>query len=277
MSEFQKDLTPDEKAKLYSKYFYRKPVQPAPERLAAMAVSIDPDKALPLERINDLLNPGYHEVEAGWCILPNGAGYIANRVPMPGVTVEMVNWWYAWHGLEDLRYKLWSPAEHFAISMSEQDRKKVLDPNRTLTQKFQGITHHVIEDVGDGPANITINFLTPEDAGFDMSRFTPPAVATLVAANVTLAPIAAAKEAPGPGMPIFMMHFIREIPGGIEYRSRFWMGYQVLDRKPRLLLPKGVSVPEWAPRGGARHNVHEYANLSVLLPEIYREQNGIIL
>lgn len=276
MSKFKKDLTPEEKAKPYSKYFYRKPVHPAPEKLAAMAVPIDPAKALPIEKINDLLDPGYHEVEAGWCVLPNGAGYIANLVPMPGVTVDMINWWFAWHGLEDLRYKLWSPEDHFAISMSEQDRKKVLDPRRTLTQKFQGLTHHVIEDVGDGPANITLSFLTPEDASFDMSRFKPPAVATLVAANITLTPIATEEEAHGPGMPIFMLHFIREIPRGIEYRSRFWMGYQVIDRKPQLLLPKGERVPEWAPRGGAQHNVHEYANLSAILPEIYKDQKGAI-
>jgi hypothetical protein len=98
--KFKKDLTPEEKAKPYSKYFYRKAAAPAPERIAAMDQPIDPSKALPIERISDLLNPGYGEVEAGWCVLPNGAGYVANHIPMPGVTVDMVTWWYAWHGLE---------------------------------------------------------------------------------------------------------------------------------------------------------------------------------
>ena len=186
---------------------------PAPERIAAMDQPIDPSKALPIERISDLLNPGYGEVEAGWCVLPNGAGYVANHIPMPGVTVDMVNWWYAWHGLEDLRYKLWWPQDHFAISMSDEDRQKVLDPKRPMTLKFQGLTHHVIEDVGGGTANIAIRFLTPEEVGFDISRFKSPAVGTLVAANVTVSPMEATQEKRSHGMPVFMMHFIREIPG----------------------------------------------------------------
>jgi hypothetical protein len=37
MSDVTKqDLTPEEKAKSYSKYFYRQPTPPAPERVAAM-------------------------------------------------------------------------------------------------------------------------------------------------------------------------------------------------------------------------------------------------
>ncbi|WP_246615422.1 DAPG hydrolase family protein [Clostridium thailandense] len=30
-----------------------------------------------LENINDLLNDGYGEVETGYCVLPNGSGYVA--------------------------------------------------------------------------------------------------------------------------------------------------------------------------------------------------------
>ena len=95
MDDLKKDLTAEEKARSYSKYFYRKVVPPLPEKLAAMDRPMDSTQALPIERINDLLNPGYHEIESGWCILPNGAGYIANHTLMPGVTVEMVNWWMA--------------------------------------------------------------------------------------------------------------------------------------------------------------------------------------
>jgi hypothetical protein len=274
MSEFKKDLTPDEKTKPYSKYFYQNPSPPAPERIAAMDRPIDPSKALSIEKINDLLDPGYHDVEAGWCVLPNGAGYIANRVPMPGVTVEMVNWWFAWHGLEDLRYKLWWPEGHFSVSISDEDRKKVLDPKRPMTLKFQGLTHHVVEDVGGGPAKIAIRFLTPEDAGFDMSRFKPPAVGTLVAANIEMGPLQPAADAKRASL--FMLHFIREIAGGIEFRSRFWMGYHIVDKQPKCFIPEGSRIEEYIPHGGALHNVYEYANLAFILPQIYKEQNGTI-
>ena len=58
---------------------------------------MDPAKALPYERINDLLDPGYHEVETGYCILENGAGYVAVNNVFPGCTVDMMKWWFAWH------------------------------------------------------------------------------------------------------------------------------------------------------------------------------------
>ncbi len=278
MSDVKKaDLSPEEKKKPYSKYFYRQPTPPAPERVSAMNRPIDPSKALPIERINDLLNPGYFEVESGWCVLPNGAGYIANLTPMPGVTVEMVNWWFAWHSFEDLRYKIWWPDGHFAVSISERDRAKVMDPARSLTQKFQGLTHFVIENIG-GPCaeKIAITFRTPEEIGFDMGRFKSPNVGTVVGANGTSLMLAPPPEVPNFKAPAFMCHFIREIPGGIEFRTRFWMGYHIVNKKPHLLLPAGVKIPDFVPAGLARHNVYEYANLASFLPQIYEEQKGAV-
>ena len=273
----REELTPEEKAKPYSKYFYRKPAPPAPEKLAVMDKPIDPSKALPIERINDLLNPGYFEVEAGWCVLPNGAGYVANHTSMPGVTVDMINWWFAWHSLEDLRYKIWWPDGHFGISLSDKDRAKVLDPSRPMPMRFQGVTHFVIENVG-GPSaeKIAISFMTPEDVGFDMSRFKSPNVGTIAAANGASLMLDPPPGVPNFKSPAFMCHFIREISGGIELRTRFWMGYHILNKKPYLLLPADVRLPEMVPAGLARHNVYEYANLASFLPEIYREQRGVV-
>jgi hypothetical protein len=71
--------------------------------------------------------------------------------------------------------------------------------------------------------------------------------------------------------PAIMCHFIRDIDGGIEFRSRFWMGYKLIDRKPILAIPPGESVPVDAVYGLANHNVHEYCNLKSLLPEIWAE------
>lgn len=277
MSIELKELTPEEKAKSYSKYYYLEPAKPEPVMYALIQAGkpMDSDKALPIENLNDLLNPGYMEVETGYCVLPNGAGYVAVNTKMPGVSVDMINWWYAWHGLEDLRYKIWWPQGHFGIAISEEDRRTVLDPNTPMTLKFQGITHHVIEDVGGGAENIAISFLTPENFGFDIKRFKSPNAGTLVAANGLSVRTDAPPDAPK--IPAAMCHFIREIEGGIEYRSRFWLGYQIVDKKPKLLLPPGVRVPEIAPFGLAYHNIHEYANLRALLPKLYAEQKGELL
>lgn len=269
-----RDLTPEEKAKPYAKYFYAPPAPPDPGLLENMKAPIDAAKALPIERINDLLNPGYMEVETGYCVMPDGSAYVAAHTKMPGVTVDMIHWWFAWHSLEDLRYKIWWPKGHYAISISEEARQKVLNPNLPLTQKFQGITHHVVEDVGAGPEDIYISFLSPEEMGFDMGRFVAPNVATVIGANGLSAPVGSPPDAPK--APAVMCHFVREIPGGVEFRTRFWLGYHIIDRRPRLLLPPGVKLPEMIPKGLGVHCLLEYANLRAILPKLYEEQRGVI-
>ena len=121
-----RQLTPEERAKPYAKYYDAPLAEFDSDLLAQLRpdAPIDPALALAPERINDLLDPGYHEVETGWCVLDNGAGYVAVNMKMPGVTVEMVDWWYAWHGLEDLRYMLWFlPATWASVSTTRPGRR----------------------------------------------------------------------------------------------------------------------------------------------------------
>ena len=275
VTRLKNELTEQEKLKPYAKYFYREPAAPDAALLVKLEKPINQEQALLPENTNDLLQPGYMEVEAGWCILPNGAGFAANLTQMPGVTVEMINWWFAWHALEDLRYKIWWPAGHYSAAVSPEDRTKILDAKRPLTEKFQGLTHHVVEDVGAGKEDIFINFLTPEDMGFEMRRFKAPHAGTLVAANGVSSPLGAPVGTLK--APAIMCHFVREIAGGVELRTRFWMGYHMVDKKPKLLLLPGVIIPEIAPKSLAIHNVLEYTNLASFLPELYAEQRGIIV
>jgi hypothetical protein len=71
-----------------------------------------------------------------------------------------------------------------------------------------------------------------------------------------------------------MCHFVRTTDDGVEFRSRFWLGRQLVDGQPRTRLPPFVKVPAAAARGLARHNVLEYANLASFLPALYREMNA---
>jgi len=70
-----------------------------------------------------------------------------------------------------------------------------------------------------------------------------------------------------------MLHFVRETEDGVELRTRFWLGYHILDKKPYYCFPKGVVIPAIAAKGLAIHNVLEYSNLRSFLPEIYREEH----
>ena len=87
--------------------------------------------------------------------------------------------------------------------------------------------------------------------------------------------------APPPGVPSFkapaiMCHLVREIPGGIEFRTRFWMGMRIIDRKAVRCIPDTVRIPDFVVKGLAVHNVGEYANLASFLPQIWAEEKGLV-
>ena len=118
-------LTPEEEKRPFAKYYYDEIPQPDPAHYAMMDEPMDPADAFYPEDINRLLDVPALEagVEIGWCNLPNGAGYIANRIHYPEFTADMVDWWFAWHPLEDLRYRIWYPPQHAGIMLSPIDRR----------------------------------------------------------------------------------------------------------------------------------------------------------
>lgn len=273
MRQFSKgDLTEEEKKKPYAKYYYRKPNPPDPEQILAMEEQCDVSKILWPENISDLLNPGYLPIETGWCQMPNGGGFIANLTKMPGVTAEMIYWWFTYFTMNDLRYKIWYRPCHLGHYISPTRRKICLDPKSRIPEDtFWGATHYAVEDIGGGPELIAIHFKSPEDMGFDMSRFKQPYVSALVAGYGDQL-VLLDKNAPRGCA--FMCHIVRDVPGGVEWRTRFWMGYRLQNKKADFCVPPGEKVPAEAIKGLAIHNVYEYANYKVLLPEIYKEYAG---
>jgi hypothetical protein len=69
-----------------------------------------------------------------------------------------------------------------------------------------------------------------------------------------------------------MTHFVREIDGGIELRSRFWMGWTYANGRDIKALPDGMRFPEVAVMSLAMHNIKEFTNLAAILPELYAEE-----
>jgi hypothetical protein len=262
-------LRPDQEALPYAKYYHRPIAPPNPKLMALLDQGpVDPAKALLPENINALLDPGYHEVETGYCLLENGAGYVAVNNVFPGCTVDMMKWWFAWHAAgPGLRYALWYPPGHVTIAVSDQGWAKLHDPNIPIGEKSQNIDHFVREDVGGGVEDIIISFLDPQPIGFDMSRFHEPNVSWVFGGY------GVSESTVGPPMkaPAIMVHFCRQIDDGLEFRTRFWMGYRINQGKAMCTLPPWVKVPLEAPMGLAYHNVLEYSNLASFLPAIYAE------
>lgn len=257
-------LKPEERALSYSKY-YDKPIAPIPaEKLAILEGGpMNPEDALPIERRNELFNPGYLSGEIGYCIMPNGTGYVANCTKMPGVTADMFEWWFAWHGLNDMRYRIWDPEDHFYAR--QQMPEKVLDPNVPMREKTWGTVHDVLEDVGPGPERLILEFRYPHELGYEEEKVGTEACPTMMCAN-------GHGPTPGEGVAAIMTHMVRNIEDGIELRSRFWIGYGLVDGKLVKLLPDGVKVPLVVPQGLFAHNLKEFGNLASFLPSLYEEE-----
>lgn len=269
------ELTEEERARPFAKYLFDEIPQPDPKAMAVMDQPCDPDKALLPEDMNRLLDPGYLEVEAGWCILRNGAGFIANKSVYPDVTADMIDWWFAWHPLEDLRYRIWYPPQHAGIMVSPENRKRLLDESIPMSQRNWGVTHHVTENCNCGMDNVDIHFKSPEDFGFDMARWKRPAVATVACGQGWA--VSVNKTDDSVTAPAMMCHIFRETPQGLEHRTRFWMGYGLVGKRPELTLPPGVRVPAESVQGLARHNVSEFTRYAQFLPRIYKELGGKML
>lgn len=231
---------------------------------------IDPADALPFGEKNRLLEPGYLPKETGYCRMPDGSCYAAVLTRMPGVTGEMIDWWFAWHGLENLRYRIWYPEAHFSTSVS--DRTRVMNESRPFRDRYLYVTHFVTEDIGIGPDLLSIRFLPPEDFGFDVARFGKAGIATAICARVGSVPKRAEHTD--------MCHLVRSVKHGVEMRSRFWIGrsmklkmfpeQSLANRAANTKVVRLAAIPKDTPHCMALHCAHEYANLAEILPGLYK-------
>jgi len=251
-------VTEEEKNGPLYKYYVRPMVEAPQERYNMADKPSDPSMGLLAEDMNRLLDPGYLPIEVGFCQLPNGCAMLANLTPMPGVTPEMFDFWFAWHGIEPMRYKIWNHDDHYYCQT--RDLEKALDKSLSLRDRYRDTTHDVEEDCNMGKERIVINFRDPADIGFDPEKLKSFDGTVVCAGNEH--------------SPTIMVHCIRRVPGGCELRSRFFMGYNVVDGKPHKMLPDGVKMPLEPVQALLRHNIKEFTNLAAILPEVYNEFIG---
>ncbi|MEH7414721.1 hypothetical protein V7266_05480 [Neobacillus drentensis] len=117
--------------------------------------------------------------------------------------------------------------------------------------------------LGLGRDVIQINFKNPADLGYEADKIGTNTCGTIVCANC----ISENK------LNAVMTHFVREVEGGVELRSRFWIGYQIDENKnPVKVLPEGVTIPELAPKSLINHCAKEFAHLAKILPSLFEEE-----
>jgi hypothetical protein len=250
-------VTEAEKNSPLYKYFLMEMAAPPAEKYINAETPLDPAKAHRASDLNKLFDDGYMYGENGYTQLEDGTTMLANLTPMPGVAPEMFDWWFAWHGLEPLRYKIWCHDEHHqAITRNPE---KARDTSLSMKERYWDTTHDVKEAMSpEGPVqNIMINFRNPADIGFDKAKLKDFKGAIVCSGNEHA--------------PVIMVHFVRPTAEGSELRTRFWFGWGVRDGKPVKMVPDGVKIPPDGAKELLLHNIKEFTNLAAILPKVYAE------
>lgn len=257
------------KERSYYKYYLRDMAQiPQEKQMFLKNPKGDPKDALRIEDRNKLFEDGYLADEKGYFMLENGTGVVSNNTYFKGATGAMLQWWFAWHGIDPLRYAIWDPYDHYDLEISEEARMKLLSPDVSIPEKCYDVDHLVTESLvmGIDPVKLLIGFRNPASMGYDTSKIFTDKCSFLVCANVLILPEDGSK------IPVVMTHMARNIEGGCELRSRFWMGYQIIDGVPKKMIPDGMVFPEPVVADLLGHNFAEFTNLAAILPEVYAEE-----
>ncbi|MCY1073517.1 DAPG hydrolase family protein [Archangium lansingense] len=221
---------------------------------------------MPLAQAPRLLEPGDQALEDGVLRNPDGTLLIAVRTEMPGVTGEMIDWWFGWHLTSSERYRLWHPRDHVRATV-EEDRSYLSDDR----ERYVGNVSYVDEYIGGRLMKLAIEFVPPTLYGLEPGRFAEARVDTAVCARTAFQ-----------GWPLavgHLIHLVRRVPGGCELRSRFWLGdievrLPVLGGPLSRLLNRASLRRRVAPDGLGLgllvHCAEEMNHLARLLPGLYR-------
>lgn len=264
-------LTVEQKEKSYAKY-YKKSMAPVPQQDLDVVNrgAIPAENALPITRAKEILNDGDLQAEVGYCLMEDGTGFAATKVVMPDVTPEMIDWWFNWHPLEGLRYMIWCPVAHTDISAKSPEAHKD-SSGMPLSQRNIGKIHYPVEgfDV-KGASPVKIHFQNPEFLGISSNMIENSSIKSSHIAVV---------HGISPPIPIcIFFHSVREVEGGIEYRSRYWVNMTSNSgkiQKSKVPMPKSLVLA--VARNNCIHSLIEYNNLASILPQLYKEEQGRIL
>jgi hypothetical protein len=201
---------------------------------------------------DELLKPGYLDLESGYVRLADGQLHVAAWTTMPGCTGRMVEWWFGYLETTE-QYRWWHPQDHVWCEWVGERG----------TGRFVGGTHRVHERIGGELQKLAIQFREPAEY-LDASRLAEAGVTAAICARVGLldAPVQAGH----------LIHLCRDTAYGCEMRSRFWLG----DFDPASVAPDRESrmrlFPDRMGEGLLRHCHEEMTYLAGFLPGLYGKE-----
>lgn len=261
-------LFPEEEKMPLAKYFYNYPLHyPTPVEMQIIETMnpIPVEDAIQPQNFMSLLKPyGYDKFELGYCMFPDGSGYVATyRVRPPHISAEMERWYRNWRNLKsrsmvpghgNLRYKIWNYADHF-------DHYYVNWKNGS-----EGI--HTTESLDMGAGDRMYDTIRHE---FPLKDFgmTDEWMAQLKAAGCQLTNHGSYETFDEPGTHL-CLSYSRPCPqGGIETRSREWIGWRPENGK--LVRDPATKCDLDYLKKVVIHTLVEWEHLYTFLPELYAE------
>ena len=267
------ELCEEEKRMSIARYYDRPLFPPGPRETQLMEhMPLDPKLALPAEKLLDHLEPtGYSDAEYGYCTMPDGTGYMAMYFVYPYCTGAMLGWWFRWlnvpprtqpPGTGNLKYKLWCPPDHWT---HEFNNGKDMSEGQWAIESI---------DLGEGDDMVYYrrDHLDPKDYGLTKKKEKEllEAGCWVDLSNVTFHSPEEPPKEQYPGNWLWVTLSRPCVQGGLELRTRLWMGCGAKDGEFYL----DDSTPEWARseetmRKFLIHTTVEHQHLAKLLPELH--------
>lgn len=203
---------------------------------------------------DDILKSTQLQNEVGYAKMKDGSYLVSMVCPMPGISEDMIRWWFWWHPQNKDRYRIWYPKEHIGISYNKKDREYF---NKETLPPFKANTHYPVERIGSAVLPLRIDFVTEEDFGFSADVMKENGIPLIVCGHVgVLNNLVKHTE---------MAHAFKKTDDGLFMISRFWLG------KTMNPILRRIIINDTMARGMAEHCCVEYRSLWEILPQLYNE------
>ncbi|MDH2926920.1 hypothetical protein FW755_00615 [Lonepinella koalarum] len=253
--------------KPYYKYLLM-PIEQPPQGAEFFKNLVKKESGLEFADRQKMQTEGLDTISDGVYIQNDGGILIAANVPAPDLTPETLNWWFAWHFLDPLRYAIWDPNDHFDTIISEKERQRLLDQTIPYRERPWGMNNSVKESMnGEEPMDLNIYFKRPSDIGF--SDQVNDSTCTAFFCGSAMQDFGTFK-AP---LTIALVLVRDEKNASYVIKERFWLGYGIND--------EGIGYTqfptEWLEpfaekfQSLALHCHKEYRHLNKILPSVYKE------
>lgn len=139
----------------YASFFTPDLQVPVSSAKALQQGQLPPEQTLTpsISDLNTLFDSSVGSPEAGYAVLEGPMAYVQSHMVMPGVTTEMLKWWYLWYPLEKEHFLLWFPYAH--IDAFVEDPQRLADQSLSFEERLYHNPEHIEEYRTASPSTLT--------------------------------------------------------------------------------------------------------------------------